>query len=84
MPEVRAEINLDNLSPQELDTKRREITARITSIGYDKAELSDLEMLSAIASTLRRRSAGPPKVAKSAAPKGPKKKLTSSEALNLI
>lgn len=54
---------LDAMSPQELELRRREIAASAKG-DYEALSTESLQELAFITSTLRRRSSGPPKVAK--------------------
>lgn len=69
MPEATLQVlNLDGKTPAELEQRRREIVLSLTTKykGYDDPEVpaSVLHELAAITATLRRRTSGPPKVAK--------------------
>lgn len=84
MPEANlAHFSLDDKSPQELETERREIVLSLTTKyrGYDDPEVPRelLARLAVITATLRRKNAGPPKKPK-AEPKAkaaPKKSLAA-------
>lgn len=73
MPDASEVFNLGEKSPVELEARRREITAHLNSLpkGYDDPACSTetLQELAAITSILRRKHAGPPKVAKRTGPK---------------
>lgn len=64
---------LENASPPELEARRRAIVKSLTTDykGYDDpmVPLTLLQELAAITGTLRRKTAGPPKVAKKSAGK---------------
>jgi hypothetical protein len=63
-----AALNLDGKTPAELEQRRREIVSSLTTTykGYDDPDVPThlLHELAAITATLRRRTSGPPKVAK--------------------
>lgn len=63
-----AHLNLDGKTPAELEQRRRTIVLSLTTEfkGYDDPDVpsSVLHELAAITATLRRRTSGPPKVAK--------------------
>lgn len=70
-------LNLDTLSPNELEARRREIITLLQGMpkGYDDPDVPDsiLHELAVITGALRRRTAGPPKATKKAGrPTGPK------------
>jgi hypothetical protein len=60
---------LGAMSPQELELRRREIASKAQG-DYENISIEHLEELAFITSTLRKRSAGPPKAPKPT--KGPK------------
>jgi hypothetical protein len=69
MPEATvATFDLANASPGELEQRRREIVSSLTTkyTGYDDPEvpIELLQELAAITANLRRKTSGPPKVAK--------------------
>lgn len=69
MPEATiAVFDLANATPGELEARRREIVGSLTTRyrGYDDPEvpIELLQELAAITATLRRKTSGPPKVAK--------------------
>jgi hypothetical protein len=72
MPEATlAQLNLEGLTPGELEQRRRDIVASLTRDykGYDDPAVptSLLHELVAITSSLRKRTSGPPRAAKTAA-----------------
>lgn len=75
MPLAREVFNFDDLSPPELDAKRREILARADQkfdaakhrLKYEALDDNDLAELASVCAALRRRGSGPPKEAKSRA-----------------
>lgn len=76
MPEATtATFSLADKSPPELEARRREIVKSLTTTyrGYDdeSVPLELLQELAAVTATLRRKTAGPPKVAKRS-PNSPK------------
>ncbi len=69
MPEVDpTTFGLDKLSPVELELRRRELVSRIAAMpkGYADPDtpIEILQELSLVAGMLRRKTSGPPKVAK--------------------
>lgn len=62
---------LGAMTPPELEARRRAI-CDLSGGDYEKLETEHLEELAFITSTLRKRSAGPPKAAKKTITKGPK------------
>lgn len=66
---------LEGLTPQELDLRRRAIVESARG-DYESLSVESLQELSFIVATLRRRSAGPPKAARAAAPGASKSKPT--------
>jgi len=69
MPEATpATFNLEGKSPAELEMRRREIVQSLTRDfkGYDDPDvpITMLQELAAVTASLRRKTAGPPKVAK--------------------
>lgn len=85
MPEANlTNLNLDGLTPAELEARRREIVSDLQTKykGYNDPEVpvSLLHELVAITSTLRRRNAGPPKARR---PATRNSKTTIDDLLNL-
>lgn len=73
MPEVTlATFDMTDMAPAALEQRRREIILSLTTTykGYDDPDVPRelLQQLAVITATLRRRNAGPPKVAKKAKP----------------
>jgi hypothetical protein len=84
MPEANIiAFNLEGKSPPELEARRREIIATMTSTyrGYDDPDIPMelLSELSVVTSFLRRKNAGPPKATPK--PKGTKKVATTDDLL---
>jgi hypothetical protein len=61
-------MKLNAMSPAELEERRRQIVASARG-DYDSLKTEDLQELSYVTATLRRRNAGPPKATKAAKPK---------------
>lgn len=77
MAEIGLTLDLDSMSPIELENRRRELVSELATKykGYDDPEIptSALHELAAITGAVRRRTAGPPKAAKkSSSAKTPK------------
>jgi hypothetical protein len=75
MPNVSAVFDFDSMTPPELEQRRRDITSflqakygsaeQLANTDIDDVEVDDkLRELAALTSVLRRRTSGPPKVAK--------------------
>ena len=79
MPEASKVFNIAELSPAELEARRRQIVASCAG-NWEALSVEDLRELSAITSALRRRTAGPPKAAK-APSKAKSKKATAEQVL---
>ena len=82
MPEATLlTLNLAGKTPAELEQRRREIVKSLTEVykGYDDPDVPAhvLHELAAITATLRRKTSGPPKVAKPRA----KKSVTTTDDL---
>ena len=82
MPEATLLVlNLAGKSPSELEQRRREIVKSLTEVfkGYDDPDVPShvLHELAAITATLRRKTSGPPKVAKASR----KKSTTTTDDL---
>lgn len=69
------ELRLGSLSPMELEARRREIVASAKG-DYEALSVEFLQELAFIVSTLRRKNAGPPRVARVAGSK-PKPNIDS-------
>lgn len=81
MSDLLTSTSMDALTPVELENRRRALVAKAEG-NFDNLTPQDLHELAVIASQLRKRTSGPPKVAK--APKVGKTPLSTTDITNLI